>query len=448
MRAASRHHSDPTVPHVVIVGGGFGGLTAAQSLANAAVRVTLIDRHNHHLFQPLLYQVATAGLTSADIAAAIRSVLSSQENATVLMDEVTAVDLTAKTVTLAEEAALSYDFLIVAAGARTHYFGHDDWEAHAPGMKSIADAMEIRRRVLLSFEAAERTEDRAEREALLTFAIVGGGPTGVELAGAVAELGRFVLAEDFRHIRPRESHVVLIEAGPRLLPAFSPSLSEEAREELARFGVDVRLNTRVEAIDALGLTLADVRSEPTGSAIDTLHAATIVWAAGVRPAPLAAALGTPLAPDGRVKVLRDCSLPSHPDAFCLGDMAYFVGDDGKALPGLSPVAMQQARFVAATIRGAVDGQKSATFCYLDKGMMATIGRKSAVAEVGRIHVSGAVAWLGWLVVHIFYLIGFRNRFVVLFTWAWSYLTYRRGARVIPDQVSHNRHTGEAPAPSD
>jgi NADH dehydrogenase len=440
-------------PHLVIVGGGFGGLTTAQAAARLGARITLVDRTNHHLFQPLLYQVATAGLTAPDIAAAIRSVLADRDDVTVLLDEVVGVDLDAKTVRLANasDKTLAYDYLVIAAGARTNYFGHDDWSERAPGMKSISDALEIRKRVLLSFEQAETTRDEKQREKLLTFAIVGGGPTGVELAGAVAELGRFVLASDFRHIRPQASRVVLIEAGPRLLPAFAPDLSDSARLELAGFGVDVRLQTRVEGLDADKLTL---RSED--GTLDDLPAATVVWAAGVKPVPLAKALGLPTAKDGRVKVARDCSLPGHPDAFCIGDMAYLEGRDGKPLPGVSPVAMQQGRYVVKAIARRMDGQLAGdqgdserrAFHYLDKGIMATIGRKSAVVQTGPIKMSGLVAWLAWLGVHIYYLIGFRNRLVVLFSWAWSYLTYRRGARVIsePDvsptadaQAEQSRH---------
>jgi NADH dehydrogenase len=417
---------------VVVVGGGFGGLTAAQAARRLGARITLIDRTNHHLFQPLLYQVATAGLTAPDIAAAIRSVLAGREDVTILLDEVVGVDLAGKTLTLASgaEEALSYDYLVLAAGARTNYFGHDEWAERAPGMKSISDALEIRRRVLLSFEQAETARDKE-----LTFAIVGGGSTGVELAGAVAELGRFVLASDFRHIRPDASRVVLIEAGARLLPAFAEDLSESARLELAGFGVDVRLHTKVEAIDGDKLTLRG----PDGT-VDELPAGTVVWAAGVKPVPLAQTLGLPMARDGRVKVERDCSLPGHPEAFCIGDMAYLEGHDGKPLPGVSPVAMQQGRHVVKAIARRMDGQLDAdeesrarhAFRYMDKGIMATIGRKSAVVQTGPIKMSGLVAWLAWLGVHIYYLIGFRNRFVVLFSWAWSYLTYRRGARVITE----------------
>ena len=416
--------------HVVIVGAGFGGLTAAKALAGAPVRVTLVDRTNHHLFQPLLYQVATAGLSPAEIAAPTRSIVSSQENVTVLLAEVRGFDLTAKTVLLLD-GELTYDFLIVAAGAETNYFGHVDWERHAPGLKTLEDAVEIRRRVLLAFERAEREKDLEQRARLLTFVVIGGGPTGVELAGALSELARFVLADDFRSIKPKEAHVVLVEAGPRVLPSFPTSLSESALEQLGELEVEVRTGTRVTRIDDQGVSLDTERIE----------AATVVWGAGVAATPLARALGVPLDREGRVIVESDVSLAGHPECFVIGDMARFT-QDGAALPGVSPVAMQEGRAAARAIRSTLAGKPRALFRYVDKGSMATIGRSRAVAVAGRAEASGLLAWLAWLVVHIWYLIGFRSRTVVMLTWAWSYFTYGRGARLI---VGHGWTPHASPA---
>jgi NADH dehydrogenase len=420
--------------HVVIVGGGFGGLTAAKSLRHAPVRVTLVDRSNHHLFQPLLYQVAMAGLSPADIAVPIRSVLSKQDNADVLLADVTAIDLSARQLTLEAGRTISYDYLVVAAGAKTNYFGHDEWTHHALGLKTVDDAVAIRRRVLLAFEAAERAENTAAQKRLLTFVVIGGGPTGVEIAGGLVELGSFVLADDFRRIRGERVKVVLIEAEPRLLPGgFDSKLAASAKKQLEDLGVEVRLGSRVTGIDAHGVTLSGgAPSNGSGTSPTTIESSTVLWTAGVRAKRLAETLGVELDRSGRVKVLKDCSLPGHPEAFAIGDIARFVpeGED-HPLPGVSPVAMQQARFVGGVIAARVRGKTpDGEFHYFDKGIMATIGRSRAVAQTGKLHLSGFVAWLAWLVVHIWYLVGFRNRFVVLFNWAWNYVTYRRGARLI------------------
>jgi len=413
-------HSKDARPHVVIVGGGFGGLTAAQALAGAPVRVTLVDRTNHHTFQPLLYQVAMAGLSPAEIAQPIRSILRAQRNATVLMAAVSAVDLPGRRLLLADGDALEWDFLVLACGARTSYFGHDDWAAAAPGLKSIEDAVEIRQRVLLAFELAEREEDAARRERLLSFVVIGGGPTGVELAGALAELAKFVLDRDFRRIDPAAARVRLVEAGPRILPSFPDELAESAAWQLRELGVDIHVGAPVTAIEPDAVRLGD----------RTIPCSVVLWAAGVAANPLTASLGVPLDRAGRVVVERDLGIPGHPRAFVVGDAARVDDEDGKPLPGISPVAMQQARAVARSIRRAIVGKDRLAFSYLDKGSMATIGRRRAVAMVDRMHLSGLVAWLAWLLVHIWYLIGFRNRLVVMITWAWSYFTYRRGARLI------------------
>ncbi len=410
--------------HVVIIGGGFGGLAAAKSLAHAPVRITLIDRNNHHLFQPLLYQVAMAGLSPAEIAAPIRSVLSKQTNATILLDEATAVDLDAHTITLREGAALSYDFLIVATGARTNYFGHDEWARYAPGLKDLDDAVEIRRRVLLAFEEAEREPDEAKRRTLLTFVVIGGGPTGVELAGAIAELADYVLARDFRRIHPDLAKVILLEGGPHILPAFDVKLSVAAKRSLEEMGVEVRTGALVTNIDASGVALGDT----------LIAARTVLWAAGVAAESFTQKLGAPLDKSGRVNVLGDCSLPDHPDAFVVGDAACFIPEGtGKPLPGVSPTALQQGRFVAEQIKRVLKSKPRRRFIYLDKGIMATIGRKRAVAQTAGLRFSGFLAWLTWLFVHIYYLIDFRNRLAVLFQWTWSYMTYKRGARLITGQ---------------
>ncbi|HEY4184239.1 MAG TPA: NAD(P)/FAD-dependent oxidoreductase, partial [Polyangia bacterium] len=407
--------------HVVIIGGGFGGIAVARALESAPVHVTLIDRSNHHLFQPLLYQVAMAGLAPAEIAVPIRGVLRRQDNVRVLLDDVTSVELAAHRIVSRACGAMEFDFLVLAPGAVNSYFGHDDWQQAAPGLKNLDDAVEIRRRVLLAFEAAERETDPALQRRHLTFVVIGGGPTGVELAGAIAELATFVLSRDFRSVRPDQTRVVLVEAGARVLASFAPETSEKARASLAQMGIEVRTGVRVTAIDGEGVQVGDER----------IAASTVLWAAGVKASPLIAALGLPTDRGGRVRVEPDCSLPGHPTVFCIGDAASFVPEGTEAaLPGVSPVAMQQGRFVAGAIEDAIEGRARKTFHYVDKGSMATIGRKRAVAEVGGVRLSGFLAWLAWLSVHIFYLIDFRNRLFVLFDWAWSYFTYQRGSRLI------------------
>jgi NADH dehydrogenase len=413
MRSLSRD-----IPHVVIIGAGFGGLTCAQALKRARVEITIVDRANHHLFQPLLYQVAMAGLSPADIAAPIRSVLRKQKNVTVLLDEATDVDFNNQTVEL-RDSKLNYDYLVLATGGRTSYFGHDEWETFAPGLKDLDDAVEIRRRVLLAFEAAEKETDPERRRALMTFVVVGGGPTGVELAGAIAELARFVLARDFRNIYPEEAEILLLEGGPKILPSFALDLSKSAHRQLADLGVRVLTGAQVTGIDEHCVYLG----------AESIRAATVIWAAGVRATALTERLGAPIDRAGRVLVNRDLTVPGHHNVFAVGDMTY-LEQDGKPLPGVSPVAMQMGRRVAGNIRNDLAGKPYEEFHYFDKGNMATIGRKAAIAEIGKLHLSGFIAWMAWLVVHIFFLIGFRNRFMVLFNWAWSYFTYQRGARLI------------------
>ena len=412
------HHRN--LRRVVIIGGGFGGLEAAKALRHAPVRITLLDRQNHHLFQPLLYQVATAALSPADIAEPLRHILRKQENVEVILSEATGIEAADKRV-LTTDGPVAYDYLIVAAGARHSYFGHDEWEKAAPGLKSLDDALEIRRRMLLAFEIAEKTHDDAVREAAMTFVIVGGGPTGVEMAGAIAEIARVTLIKDFRHIDSSQARVFLIEGGPEILPSFSGELPESARRQLANLGVEVRLGTRVEQISEAGVELKGG---------EKIAAKTIIWAAGNAASPLGASLGVPLDPQGRVIVQGDCSIPGHGEVFVIGDQAHFATGEGKSLPGLSPVAMQQGRHVARSIQALLRGQPTERFQYSDKGSMATIGRNAAVAEMGSIRFSGIIAWFAWLFVHVIFLVGFRNRIAVLFNWAYAYLTYGRGARLI------------------
>jgi NADH dehydrogenase len=420
--------------HVVVIGGGFGGLAVTKALAKASVHVTLVDRSNHFLFTPLLYQVAMAGLAPAEIASPTRSVLRHQANTRVLLAEVTRIDLAARKVHTREVAPLEYEYLVLAPGSHNSYFGHDEWGKVAPGLKDLDDAIEIRRRVLLAFEAAEREPDETLRRRHLTFVVIGGGPTGVELAGAIAELATFVLARDFRSIRPDATRVVLVEGSERVLSAFDPRLSEHAQRSLAAMGVDVRTKTRVTGIDAAGVSCGDTRIE----------ASTVLWAAGVRASPLLATLGVPLDRQGRIAVAPDCSIPGHPDVFCIGDAAAFLpAGEEHPLPGVSPVAMQQGRFVARTIARAVDGEtERGTFRYFDKGIMATIGRSRAVARIGRLRLSGFLAWVAWLLLHIVYLIDFRSRVLVLVDWAWSYFTYQRGSRLI---TGHRLEAGAPPS---
>ncbi len=410
-------------PRVVIVGGGFGGLYAARALRRAPVEVTLLDRRNYHLFQPLLYQVATAALNPSDIAAPIRRVLRRQPNARVLLAEATAIDLARKCVVLAD-GAVPYDYLVLATGATHSYFGHDEYARFAPGLKSIEDALEMRRRVLLAYEAAERATDPAVRQAWLTFVVVGGGPTGVELAGALAEIARHALHDDFRTIDPSAARVVLVEGQARVLMAFPPELSEKAAAQLARLGVEVRTETMVTSIDETGVAFK----------ADRLDARTVLWAAGVAASPLARSLGVPLDRAGRVLVERDLTIPGHPEVFVIGDLAV-LEQDGKPVTGLAAVAVQEGPHAARNILHAVRAEPLEPFHYTDKGILATIGRAAAVASFGRVKVSGLVAWLLWLFVHIFLLIGFRNRFVVMFSWAWTYFTYERGARLITGEVA-------------
>jgi NADH dehydrogenase len=420
--------------HVVIVGAGFGGLNAAQTLSSAPVRITVIDRKNHHTFQPLLYQVATAGLSPGEIATPIRSILSRHKNVEVLMAEVTGFDLerrVVQTIEQREEQEIRYDWLILAAGASHAYFGHDEWEVLAPGLKTIEDAIEIRRRVLLAFELAEREASAGGPRDPLNFVVVGGGPTGVELAGTLAEICRHSLAHDFRSVDPSRARIRLIEGGPRVLPAYPEDLSRSALEQLHRLGVDVTTSAMVTGIEPGALCMGKTR----------LEAAVIVWAAGVAASPLGKKLGMPIDRAGRVLVEPDLSLPNHPEVFVIGDLAALKDASGKLLPGVAPVAILEGRYVAKLIRHEIrleaEHAHSAKpplsrppFHYFDKGNLATIGRAAAVAEFGKIHISGFMAWLAWLFIHIFFLIGFQNRMLVFIQWAWSYFTYERGARLI------------------
>jgi NADH dehydrogenase len=471
-------------PRVVIVGAGFGGLNAAQALAKAGiqtnVRITVIDRENHHTFQPLLYQVATAGLSPGEIAAPIRSILRAHKNIEVLMAEVTGFDLDRRTVKI-PDAEIPYDYLIVAAGASHAYFGHDEWEPYAPGLKTIEDALEIRRRVLLAFELAERHTALGEAAPPLNFVVVGGGPTGVELAGTLAEISRHALAHEFRSIDPARTHILLLEGGPRVLPAYAEDMSRSAQEQLHRLGVEVRTSTTVTQIEPGAVYAGNTR----------LPATVILWAAGVAASSLGKSLGAPVDRAGRVLVQPDLSLPGHPEVFVIGDLAALKDEHGKLLPGVAPVAMQQGTFVAKLIRQELKSAelKSASapflaagapsdnaegapllaslarkpalslpkggsfdsrppFRYWDKGSLATIGRAAAVAEFGRIHISGFLAWLAWLFIHILFLIGFRNRLLVFIQWAWSYVTYERGARLITGSTYLPGWTADQPAESD
>lgn len=429
------------VPRVVIVGAGFGGLKAARALAKAQVRVTIIDRRNYHTFQPLLYQVATAGLSPGEIAAPVRSILRSDKNIEVLMAEVTGFDLDRRLVQT-PEGDIPYDYLIVAAGATHSYFGHDDWEPYAPGLKTIEDALEIRRRVLLAFELAERQAAAGETASALNFVVVGGGPTGVELAGTLAEISRHALAHEFRSIDPSRTHIVLIEAGPRVLPAYSEDLSHSAQQQLKDLGVEVRTSTLVTLIEAGAVHTGKTR----------LNATVVLWAAGVAASPLGKKLGVTVDRAGRVPVRPDLSVPGHAEVFVIGDLSAANDERGKMLPGVAPVAIQEGNFVGKLIRseveaglprvsrpGSIPGSSGSDngnfasrprFHYWDKGSLATIGRAAAVAQFGKIHISGFLAWLSWLFVHILFLIGFRNRLLVFIQWAWSYVTYERGARLI------------------
>ena len=411
--------TDGTLQHLLVIGGGFAGLWATRALANAPLRITLVDRGNHHLFQPLLYQVATAGLSAPDIAAPLRHILRRQRNVTVLMETVAAIDTAARQVQLEGGHTLDYDFLLLASGATHAYFGHDQWAAHAPGLKTLDDALQIRRRILSAFERAEAEDNPGTRRALLTFAIVGGGPTGVELAGTLAEIARHTLKREFRRIDPREARVLLLEAGPRVLATFPESLSEKSRLQLQKLGVEVRTGTPVNAIDAEGVLLGNQRIE----------ARTVLWAAGVAASPLAKTLGVPLDRAGRVLVQADLGIPDAAEVFVAGDLAA-LQQDGKPIPGVAPAAKQMGRHVAAAIRARMQGKPAAAFRYRDYGNLATIGRMAAVVHLGKLKLSGALAWWFWLTAHIFFLIGFRNRLAVMLNWTWAYWSYQRGARII------------------
>lgn len=424
-----------TQPRVVIIGAGFAGLRCAQALRHSPVHLTVIDRNNHHVFQPLLYQVATAGLSPADISAPIRHVLRKQQNTTVLLAEVTDIDLEQQHV-ITPERTIPYDYLIVATGAGQSYFGHQEWEHFAPGLKSIVDATTLRRKILLAFEAAEMETQPERLEALLTFVLVGAGPTGVEMAGAIAELAHTALASDFRHIDPTAARIILVEAGPRILPAFPQSLAQKAQSALNHLGVEVRTHAAVEQVDSEGVIIAGKR----------LAAKTVIWTAGVAASPAGRWLAAPVDRAGRVKVENDLSLPHFPHVFVVGDTSSFV-QDGAPLPGVAPVAMQEGTYVGSLIAARVLGKAPLPpFHYHNKGNLATIGRSAGIADLGWIRFFGFAGWLLWLAVHIFFLIGFRNRFVVLFQWAWAYLTFQRGARLIPDAapLSHSEHASNTP----
>ncbi|MGO9520519.1 MAG: NAD(P)/FAD-dependent oxidoreductase [Candidatus Korobacteraceae bacterium] len=416
--------SDTTRPRIVIVGGGFGGLEAAKSLARLPVEITLLDRKNHHTFQPLLYQVATAGLSPAEIAAPIREILAKRANVKVLLGEVLGFDL-AQRVVKVRGFELPYDYLVVAAGATHAYFGHDDWEPLAPGLKTVEDALEMRRRVLLAYELAEREAAVTGHHPPLSFVVVGGGPTGVELAGTLAEIARKSLAENFRNIDPAKTRILLVEAGPDVLNAYPPDLRRSAVEQLQHLGVEVRANAAV----------TDVRSGEVLIGKEVVPASVVLWAAGVSASPLGRALGAPVDRAGRVLVEADLTIPGHREVFVIGDLASLMHADGTLLPGVAPVAMQQGRYVARQIAADMAKEQRKNFHYVDKGSLATIGRAAAVAQFGKLHISGFIAWLSWLFIHIFFLIGFRNRIAVMFQWAWSYLTYQRSARLITGESS-------------
>ncbi len=410
-------------PRVVIIGAGFGGLYAARALRRAPVDITLIDRRNHHIFQPLLYQVATAALNASDIAAPIRRIFRRHPNVTVLLAEARSIDLDAREVILSDRR-VAYDYLVVATGATHSYFGHPEWAGDAPGLKTIEDALDIRRRVLLAYEAAELESDPDNTQGWLTFVIVGGGPTGVELAGALAEISRHALTREFRHIDPRRARIILAEGLERVLPTFPPRLSARAARQLERLGVEVRTNTMVTEVDGKGVNLGEER----------IPARAVLWAAGVRASPLGETLGVPLDDAGRVPVEADLTLPGRKEVFVIGDLAA-LSYDGKPIPGVASAAMQEGRHVADTIARAVGGRPFKAFDYVDKGMLATIGRARAVADLRRLKLSGFLAWAAWLLVHIYFLIGFRNRLAVIFDWAWAFFTYERGARLITGSPS-------------
>jgi NADH dehydrogenase len=408
------------VARVVIVGGGFGGLYAARRFRGADVSVTLVDRRNHHVFQPLLYQVATAGLSPGDIASPIRWILRRQRNVEVLLEDVARVDTAARAIHFRDGAQFPYDYLILAAGATHAYFGHDDWRPHAPGLKTLEDALDIRRRVLGAFETAERDAVLSKRPARLTFVIVGGGPTGVELAGALAEIAKQTLAQDFRHFDPRAARILLLEAGPSILTTFPEPLREAARRDLVRLGVDVRTGT---AVTHIGPNAVDAGGE-------RIEAVTVLWAAGVAASPLGATLGVPLDRAGRVLINPDLTIPGHPDVFVIGDLASLTGPNGRPYPGVAQVAIQMGVHAAGNILRATEGQPLRPFVYRNLGDMATIGRASAIGNLPVAQLKGFIGWLAWLFVHIFNLIGFRNRILVMVQWAWAYVSYQRSVRLI------------------
>ena len=415
------------VPHIVIIGGGFGGLSAARALRHADVRVTLIDRRNHHVFQPLLYQVATATLSPGDIAAPIRWILRSIRNVRVLLANATRIDVAAKRIELADGPSLDYDWLIIATGSKHAYFGHDDWEPNAPGLKTLEDAIAIRRRILIAFERAEREEDTRRQRNLLTFVIVGGGPTGVELAGTLAEIARQTLRDEFQMIDTTRARILLVEAGPTILQTFPEKLRNAARASLVRLGIEVREGVAVTAVDPHGVMVGSER----------VDAGTVLWAAGVAASSVVKTLAVPLDRAGRVIVEPDLSIPGHPEVFVVGDAAAAM-NDGKLLPGVAQTAMQGARHAAKNILRRLKGQPTTPFVYRDLGSMAIIGRRSAISDLGWIRLSGAPAWFAWLFLHIFMLIGFRNRVVVLFEWAMAYFTFQRGARLITGDTRSTR----------
>lgn len=418
-----------TQKKVVIVGGGFGGLNAAKALGSRTdIEITMIDRRNHHLFQPLLYQVAMAGLSPAEISFPIRSILSRYPRTSVVMGEVTEIQTDNKKL-ITTIGELSYDYLILAAGAEHSYFGHDEWEDFAPGLKTLEQATEIRRRVLTAFERAEISKSEEEISSLLTFVIIGGGPTGVELAGAIGEITHHTLSNDFRHIDPNRTRILLLEAGPCLLPSFPDSLSARALEDLKELGVEVKLHCKVTNVSQTSVQFGE----------EQVKTQTVIWAAGVKPSPLNQSLKCPLDKLGRVIVTEGLCLPTRSEVFVIGDQAHTPGTDGKPLPGLAPVAMQQGRFVASQIAKDLENGQRQSFHYLDKGQMATIGRRRAVAVTGSLKLKGLIAWLAWLMIHIYYLIGFKNRIFVLWTWTYSYLTYRRGARLITKRDWHSKN---------
>jgi NADH dehydrogenase len=405
---------------IVIVGGGFAGLYTARGLAGADAQLTVVDRHNYHLFQPLLYQVAMAALNPSDIAAPIRSILRRQKNASVLLGDVTSVDVNGRRITLRDGGTLPYDYLVLATGATHSYFGHPEWERFAPGLKTIDDALEIRRRVLLAFESAEHEADPEVQKEWLTFVIVGAGPTGVELAGALSEIARETMTRDFRRIRPENARVILLEGRERVLPPYPPSLSESARKQLARLGVEVITNAAV----------TDVNEREVRIGERVIATRTVLWGAGVQASPLARSLGVPLDKAGRVLVEPDLTIPGHPEVFVLGDLAAAKQRDGSYVPGVAPAAIQAGQHTARNLDRALAGQPLRAFRYRDKGSLATIGRAAAVADFGKVRFGGFFAWMAWLLIHIFFLIGFRNRFFVMIEWAWAYFTYERGARLI------------------